>query len=139
MVNQIRLIMKKIALILCGLVLSLGMMAQVKDINMDFMRARYAVDTLVQNDQYLDGRVDTLRTEVDINTTQLEDSLNWWMYYDTIPLVDGGYFVAKSGSDAGDGSFTDPWATWNLFMFKLPDKVIASARESTGLSAVPFI
>lgn len=39
--------------------------AQVRDIDMSVMRARHAVDTLVQNDQYLDGRSDTLDARLD--------------------------------------------------------------------------
>ena len=48
-----------------GLLLCVSLFAQVKVIDMSVMRARHAVDTLVQNDQYLDGRSDTLDTRLD--------------------------------------------------------------------------
>ena len=57
--------MKKVALVTAGLLLALGIYAQgeVNEINMSVMRARHAVDTLVQNDLVLQARLDSLETD----------------------------------------------------------------------------
>ena len=52
--------MKRVGLILAGILMVLGVSAQVIEVDMSVMRARHAVDTLVQNDVYLEsgGTVD---------------------------------------------------------------------------------
>lgn len=47
--------MRKGLLIAAGILMVLGVSAQVNEVSMDVMRARHAVDTLVQNDIYLES------------------------------------------------------------------------------------
>ncbi len=58
--------MKRVALILCGVILTLGIYAQrVNEVDMSVMRARHAVDSLVINDTLLQARTDSLTAVID--------------------------------------------------------------------------
>jgi hypothetical protein len=86
--------MKRAALLTGGILLVVCIHAQVRVVDMSVMRARHAVDTLVQNDQYLDGRTDSLTTFIDpadstaTFTTIDVDSINARaMYADTATVT----------------------------------------------------
>lgn len=76
--------MKRVVLILAGLLMVLGMTAQVNVIDMSVMRARHAVDTLVQNDQYLEsgGTVDYTDSTAVFTTIDVDSAVIASLDYD---------------------------------------------------------